>query len=47
MHTNVHSSIIYNSQAIEPTEVSIKRLMDEEVIHTHIYGIILYYHNIK
>ena len=36
VHPNIHSSIIYNSQDMEATWVSINRWMDEEdVIHTH------------
>ena len=30
MHSNVHSSTIYNSQDIEVTQMSIKRGMDKE-----------------
>ena len=38
MHLNVHSSFIYNSQAMEATQVSINRGMDkEDMIHTHTY----------
>ena len=44
MHSNVHSSIIYNCQVMEATLVSINRWMDKEVIvclciytYTYIY----------
>ena len=30
MHPNLHSSTIYNSQDMEATQMSIKRLMDKE-----------------
>ena len=30
MHTNVHSSIVYNSQDTEATQVSIHRWKDKE-----------------
>ena len=32
MHPNVHSSIVYNSQDIEATHVSINKGMDKEVV---------------
>ena len=36
MHLNVHCSIIYNSQDMETTKVSINRWMDkEDVVYTH------------
>ena len=36
MHPNTHSSIRYNSQVMEPTEMFINRWMDKEVmVHTH------------
>ena len=40
MHHNVHSSIIYNSQGMEATEVSINRWMYKEDVHVY-NGIIL------
>ena len=36
MHPNVQSSIIYSSQDMEATQVSINRWKDkEEVVHVH------------
>ena len=36
MHPNVHSSIIYNSQGLETTQVSVNRWMDKEAVaHTY------------
>ena len=47
MQLNVHSSIVYNCQDMEPTLVFINRWVDEEgvlciYIYTHIY---IYIHN--
>ena len=43
MHSNVHSSIIYNSQDMEIAEVSIDRRMDKEaVVCMYIYMYMLY-----
>ena len=43
MHSNVHSSIIYNSQDMEIAEVSIDRRMDKEaVVCMYIYICICY-----
>ena len=47
MHFDAHSSTVYNSQAMEATQVSINREMDkEDVIHILIY-IVEYYSTIK
>ena len=40
MHPSVHNSIIYNSQDMEATEMSIHREMDKEDV-VHIYNGIL------
>ena len=32
MHTYAHCSIIYNSQAMEPIQVSNERWMDKEIL---------------
>ena len=45
MHPNVHASIIYNSQDMEATQVSINRWMDKEcVVYIYTMG---YYSAIK
>ena len=37
LYSHVHSSIIYNSQKVETTQVSINRRMDKRsVVHVHI-----------
>ena len=47
MHSNVHSSIIYNSQDMEIAEVSIDRRMDKEaVVCMYIYICICYMNTI-
>ena len=39
----VHSSLIYNSQKLERTQMSLKRGMDtENVVHSHV-GVLLSY----
>ena len=43
MHSNIHSSLIYNYQDIETTQVSINRWMDKEDV-VHIYNRILLSH---
>ena len=35
MHPNIHSSMIYNSQDMGATEVSISRWMDKEGVYIH------------
>ena len=41
MHPNVHSSIIYNSQDVDTTQVPInRRLVQEDVVYVH-NGILL------
>ena len=43
MHTDVHSSVIHNSQDVDPTSVSINRWLDkEDVVYTY-NGILLSY----
>ena len=41
MYPNVHSSIIYNSQDMETTQVSINRQMDKEDVIYLYNGILL------
>ena len=36
MHPNIHSSVIYNSQVLEATQVPISKLVDQKtVVHLH------------
>ena len=42
MYPNVHSSIIYNSQDMETTQVSINRQMDKEDVIYLYNGILLH-----
>ena len=43
MHSSVHSSIIYNSQDMEATQMSIDRMMDREDVE-YTYKRILFSH---